>query len=308
MVDSAAIYQFIERKYDELEEKDGGYYPSKHDNHVFKKASERFSISLEKVERKYNEYKKVEDEILLKRIDKYPSALRKKKQKELAVEIIRSNKDLPWSSNSDKTTSLQSGLSTIRDEYIDIVEEAGENGWSIPMNLKLLKLEELKEKDKNIRNFDHFFVEYYNSKKFNLLVKHVNKSNISLNHRELFNQCVDAYREDKYLICINGLIPILEGELSRFCDNKKNIRMMKVCKENMEATENDNKLISHLIWASCYKLISKLYQKSDFDGDEPIALNRHWILHGRSNTLRGKEDCLRLFNAIYTIISVERYI
>ncbi|TCT17126.1 hypothetical protein EDC18_101424 [Natranaerovirga pectinivora] len=308
-VESGMVYQFVENKYDELKDKDGKYYPSLHDKLVFELAAEEFSITPLEAEKKYSEYSKVEAQLVVKKLNRLPKALKKKREMEMLTNIVKNNGDLPYADlEGPATEPIKSGLITLRDEYKTIVESAGSYGWAIPMSINLSRLEPLRDKENKVGEFDAFFIDYYYNKNFELLVKHVNKSKINDVQKGLFNDCVDAYNSEKYLLCINGLMPILEGILSQFGNDPIDVRMMKICRFNMDKTESDKKLINHLVWASCYSFISNLYKKSDFTSAEPTILNRHWILHGRTNTEWGAEDCIRLFNAIYTVSSLLRYI
>lgn len=307
-IEAGMVFQSVENKYDELKNKDGEYYPSRHDKLAFEMAAIEFDITASEAEKKYLEYSELEAQLVVKKLNKLPKALKKKREMEMLSNIVKNNGDLPYAElEGPATEPIKSGLITIRDEYKTIIESAGNNGWSIPMSIKLSMLEPLRGKENNVEVFDTFFVEYYSDKNFKLLVKHVNNSRISEVQKGLFNDCVDAYEDGKYLLCINGLMPILEGILSQFGGDPTDVRMMKICKYNMDKTENENKLINHLVWVSSYSFVSNLYKKSDFTSDEPTILNRHWILHGRTNTVWKAEDCLRLFNAIYTIGSLLKY-
>src|SRR4030095_698695 len=57
-----------------------------------------------------------------------------------------------------------------------------------------------------------------------------------------------------------------------------------------------------LIWKSVATFMEKLYENSDFSGNRPFLINRHWILHGRDATAWTVADSIRLFNALQTIV------
>lgn len=139
------------------------------------------------------------------------------------------------------------------------------------------------------------------------MVKLVKNSSIRTTQKELFDQCLESFTRKNYQICITALITILEGLLSEFGDDKKDIKMIRICRFQMDQTKTDKKIINHLVWVSFYYFIKELYDKSEFDKSEPDRLNRHWILHGRSDKQVGEEDCLRLFNAIYSLITMLKY-
>lgn len=95
---------------------------------------------------------------------------------------------------------------------------------------------------------------------------------------------------------------VIEGILSTFWEDKKNIRMMQVCQAKVDKLANEAEhIIKKYIWISYNKFISKLYEKNDFSKDELGFINRHWLLHGRSAYKIEELDCLRLFNAVSSI-------
>jgi hypothetical protein len=117
----------------------------------------------------------------------------------------------------------------------------------------------------------------------------------------------ESFNHSRYLICTTALITILEGLLSEFGDDKKDIRMIRICRFQMDQTKTDKKIINHLVWVSFFNFIKELYDKSAFDESEPDRINRHWILHGRTDKQVGEADCLRLFNAIYSLVTMLKY-
>lgn len=310
-LEDGKIYEFIVNKYSELKSRDGGYYASSHDEEVFKIASNEFNMSIEELDNIYYKFQEISTKKQMEKLNKLPNILRNKKRIEMMGDILKNNKDLPfYKLEGEPINPIKSGLAIINEEYIELAKEVGENGWTIPMVMGLNKFEELsslcvscKEEEKQ-GIYNKFFSTYYNSNNFKLMVKHINKSEITKTRKALFNDCVDAYNSYKYLLCINSLATILEGLLSDLDDDKTNIKMMKICKGNMDATQRDKKLIINLVWTSFYSFISTLYKKSNFDEDEPLIINRHWLLHGRTDREYDKEDCLRLFNSIYTIVSI----
>ncbi len=305
------IYEFIENKYSELRDRDGGYYPSKHDEEVFKEASVKFDMTIEELDKVYDSFQQVSVQQQIKKLDKLPKVLREKRRFEMMRDILKNNRDLPFYKLEDETINpIKSGLLIINEEYLEVAKNIGENGWTIPMTMGLNKFKKLVDiftDEGEVSVYNNFFSSFYNGKNFKSLIKHVNNSSIMSSRNELFNDCVEAYQYGKYMLCINSLVPMLEGILSKLDEDKTNIWMMKICKENVEKTEHENKLILNLVWVSFHSFISTIYKKSNFNEDEPTLVNRHWILHGRTEREYGKEDCLRLFNAIYTIVSILRY-
>jgi len=306
-IENGRIYEYVENLYDDLKMKDGGYFPSKHDKVVFESAANEFDITKEEAEKIYNSFSKVAKKLEFK-LNRLPKKQRQEKREEILSNILKNNKDLPFGEvEGPATEDIKSGLDTIYEEYSEIAMLIGKNGWTIPMSMGMSKLDALIDKVINIDLLDEFFKDYYNEKMFKTMLKHVKNSNLNSTQVELFLDCVETFKKGRYLISTTSLITILEGILSQFGNDKKDIRMIKICRFQMDRTKNDRKFINHLVWTSFFHFISELYNKSEFDKDEPESLNRHWILHGRTDKQLGEADCLRLFNAIYSLTTMMKF-
>lgn len=97
------------------------------------------------------------------------------------------------------------------------------------------------------------------------------------------------------------VLSVIEGILSEFSDDKQDVRMMKVCQKKVDTFPSTGSTIQKHIWISYNNFIRNLYQKSDFSADEPETINRHWLLHGRSDFEIDEMDCIRLFNAVQSL-------
>ena len=53
--------------------------------------------------------------------------------------------------------------------------------------------------------------------------------------------------------------------------------------------------IGNYVWIS-YKFIRNLYEKGYINTNEPETINRHWLLHGRSDYETNDLNCIRLFS------------
>lgn len=307
-ITNGRIYEYIENLYDNLKARDGKYYPSKHDDYVFLQASKEFNIEKEEVEKIYKSFNKFVAKKLELQLQRLPKKDRQKRREEMLSNILKNNGDLPFGDiEGPATEGIKSGLDTIHEELNNIAILIGKNGWTIPMSMGLSSLDVLSDKSIDIEVLDEFFGNYYTPKKFKTLTKHVARSGLNDTQKAHFSDCVDAYNTGKHLLCVTSLITILEGTLSKFGDDENDVRMMRICRYYMDVTKNNNKIITHLIWTSFYYFICELYKKSDFDKEEPNNLNRHWILHGRTGQDLGDIDCLRLFNAIYSLTTMMKY-
>lgn len=226
--ENGRVYEFIENLYDELNKQDGGYFPSKHDAYVFERASEEFGISIEDAQKIYDGFGKHVAKLLELKLQRLPKKERQKRREEILTNIIKNNRDLPFHElEGPATEDIKSGLDTIDEEYSKISELIGVNGWTIPMSMGLSKLDDLLDKEITIELLDSFFTGFYTGKNLKLMVKHVKNSSIKTTQKELFNQCLESFSRKNYLICTTALITILEGLLSEFGDDKKDIRMIK---------------------------------------------------------------------------------
>ncbi|MFD4927695.1 hypothetical protein ACFWMS_02050 [Peribacillus butanolivorans] len=189
-------------------------------------------------------------------------------------------------------------------EYIS--KKIGLSGWTVPFSITFADMDLFEKDSLTRRDIDAIFYKYYSEDEIfeSMIDAILSNKNIERWH-EAIEQCVYAHKNKMFILSISTLIPILEGILSTFENNKTNIKMMKVCKEMLETT--DNKSIKKIMWISCYHFISTLYQKSDFSGTEPETVNRHWILHGRTAFNNSEIDSIRIFNAIETVSKIMKY-
>lgn len=108
-------------------------------------------------------------------------------------------------------------------------------------------------------------------------------------------------------ICITTLISVLEGVISTFGDDPKDVRIMRICSFNAGEEMRNRKNIESLCWLSMYEFVKDLFPKSDFCQPEPDMINRHWIQHGRTSHTVESIDCLRVFNALSTMANIEQF-
>jgi hypothetical protein len=203
-----------------------------------------------------------------------------------------------------------------------LAEYMGKFGWTVPYSTingffnGALKHDALSQgvTVTNEEISSYFMSHYSEDNNFDLMINSImNNSEIKQCHQAI-EQSVYAYKNNMFILSISTLIPVLEGILSTFEEDKTNIRMIKVCKEMVDAVEerltidptNLQAILNKTLWISCYHFITALYQKSDFSGAEPEMINRHWILHGRTAFNNSQIDSIRIFNAIETVSSIVR--
>lgn len=188
----------------------------------------------------------------------------------------------------------------------NVITKIDETGWTLPTEMAIYPINVLGQTSE-IKDINQFFYWYFTeNERYNFvgLVDGILSSNIDEKFKTTIKECVFAYENKKYIITSITLITVIEGILSRFYPDKTNVRMMKVCQIQVDKIEEKNSIIEKYVWLSYNNFVRKLYEKSDFSNTEPSFINRHWLLHGRSEYNLTEIDCLRLFNAVSSICSI----
>lgn len=190
-----------------------------------------------------------------------------------------------------------------------IVDKLADEGWTLPVELNIYAVNTIGSTNE-IADVNRFLLRYYTKENYlqaKKMLEDILSAPIDESIKNLIKECWFAFENKKYFICANSLVAAVEGILSTFWEDKKNIWMMQVCQAKVDALANEtDHLIEKYIWISYSKFIRKLYEKSDFNNDEPRFINRHWLLHGRSSYNIEELDCLRLFNAVSSISTVAK--
>lgn len=126
----------------------------------------------------------------------------------------------------------------------------------------------------------------------------------------LFSQSVEAFNDRKYNLAVVGFTSVFDGALSNvsgMTDTNINKRLDPIIKKLEEKEDIDNAEYAILaLLLTFQKTMGKFTLHSDFSHKEPSYLNRHWIMHGRSQKRRTKIDCIRLINIIYGLILINQ--
>ena len=84
-----SIYNYCRQRWNYYENRDGGYYPSKHDSKVLEETASYFSLSIQEVEDAFNKVDKIKVNEMMKKL-----TLEQKMQ--LGVNILEGNAESPW--------------------------------------------------------------------------------------------------------------------------------------------------------------------------------------------------------------------
>ena len=193
------------------------------------------------------------------------------------------------------------------DKELDIVvSKLSTEGWTLPAELNIYALKTIANTNKldDINAFLKWFFTTEDFRKTKDMVNGIKASPIKEGLKNLTDQCWHAFQNKLYAVCATSLLSVIEGILSEFSDDKQDVRMMKVCQKKVDTFPSTGSTIQKHVWISYNNFIRNLYQKSDFSADEPETINRHWLLHGRSDFEIDEMDCIRLFNAVQSLCMI----
>lgn len=193
------------------------------------------------------------------------------------------------------------------DKTLDVaVEKLVKEGWTLPAELPITAVNALGNTDilDDVNSFMEQFYAYDDYRNMKAMLKGIQESKIKEGLKKLVNECWNAFNSKMYAICATSLLSVIEGILSEFSDDKQDVRMMKVCQKHVDSFPSDGSTIMKHVWISYNQFIRNLYQKSDFTANELDIINRHWLLHGRSDFEVEEIECMKLFNAIHSLCIV----
>ncbi|RAI84426.1 hypothetical protein DET54_1254 [Paenibacillus pabuli] len=225
-------------------------------------------------------------------------------QEKNAIKLPEALKSVAKSLNFNKI-EIPKILINTDDRYFLAAENLGKKGWTIPFSFTPRQIAFFEDLSLSNEIIDNFFLEYYlEEDNFNRLLTMIYDVQLLAQWHPAIKQCEIAHRNELYILSISTLIPILEGVLSKFEDDKNNIRMIRVCKEKLEESVAMNSGVQTIMWTSCLHFVTTLYSKSDFSEPKPQLINRHWILHGRTEIVNSEVESIRLFNTLETIANI----
>lgn len=193
------------------------------------------------------------------------------------------------------------------DKTLDVVvTKLVAEGWTLPAELPISAVNALGNTDEldDVNPFMEQFYSYDDYRNMKSMIKGIQESKIKEGLIKLVTECWSAFNTKMYAMCATSLLSVIEGILSEFSDDKQDVRMMKVCQKHVDNFPSDGSTVLKHVWISYNQFIRNLYQKSDFTADEPEAINRHWLLHGRSDFEVEEIECMKLFNAIHSLCMV----
>ncbi len=193
------------------------------------------------------------------------------------------------------------------DETLDkLIDKLASEGWTLPAELGTYAVNALSNIEE-IEGINQFLVMFFKQNDYELANKMVDSilsSSISEGLKKMIRECWAAFQGHLYAICATSLLVVIEGVLSEFSEDKGNVKMMKVCQKQVDDFPTGGSTIAKHTWISYNQFIQNLYKNCDFNSEEPEEINRHWLLHGRSDYEITELDCIRLFNAVQSLCIV----
>lgn len=195
---------------------------------------------------------------------------------------------------------------SIRNALTDLAtrgERLADAGWTLPEFLDFSELRNLLDTDSKI-DLDALIVDLYSrdeGRELTRLRDEIVQNELLDPYRRVIEQAFRAYERCDYLIVVPALLAALEGLLATVDNRIRSRRVTPIdWARNRESAQSEGSM-HKVLWGSIAFFTEKLWQRSDFSGDGPPSLNRHWILHGREMQDVDQADALRLFQALHSI-------
>jgi hypothetical protein len=217
-----------------------------------------------------------------------------------------------WDSIEESTTSFQKTIAEcirLNRDALERVELLAALGWTLPMEMSLPEFHALVMQDNtSVEGVDEWFIGYYSrdeGAEFDSLRDRLLKSGDLAFWRLLLEQIFDAYRRGQFAICVPSLLSVLEGLIAvpwgvKAFHNERCRK--KFFEQKVGAADPDS--IDQFQWKSVAAFVQTVFEGVDPNREYSIP-KRNLILHGKSDPAKwNRADCLRLFQAIDTILSL----
>jgi hypothetical protein len=199
--------------------------------------------------------------------------------------------------------------------HIEAGRTLASKGWTIPGWIyysELIDLSQMADTD-----IDDYFTTAYSENGFERLKK-LSASLVQDSGFEPWKTTIEQAEEcitaGKHQVTIPALLSILEGYTIRNMikpigrDAKRPHLLDHLKKLQKRAFDNGDMitLIPAIPWTSAFTFLGNLFETYWFDEPAPSFINRHWVLHGRSEVDWKLADALRLLTALDTLSRVQR--
>lgn len=145
--------------------------------------------------------------------------------------------------------------------------------------------------------------------KINEIIEILGEERLMSPYKGLYLQAIGAYENGAYDLSVLGFLAIIDGLLSDIAKDQIEVGITKRVKEIVDIEDfhfdqDDVSINEGIKRVAILKASKALGRHIPFNRHEPNALNRHWVMHGRSRTKKTKSDCNRLILFLHGLISV----
>ena len=195
------------------------------------------------------------------------------------------------------------------DERLKKMEPAahalGASGWTVPIWGPLFLAEDLIQIAPK-EQFDSLFEGEYAADRRKLEREMFNRllsAPTTQRWRPMLGEIQAAYRRKHYRVAVPALLSVLEGSVFFAADRASSKRQLQsVLKDQLAKSTGSYERVA---WASLSGFVGLVYGSHHFSKAPPQGINRHWVMHGRAEPQWQRVDCLRLLQALDTLVAAE---
>ena len=131
-----------------------------------------------------------------------------------------------------------------------------------------------------------------------MLIQRCKESDYIQDYRGLYNQILNAYDREDYLLACIGLFSLVDGLLadcSGIHGTAFQTRLDCIAGKVANKTElNEIDRKTFCIYEAFKEFDCSVFKNSRFSEEEPQAVNRHWDVHGRTHREHTRIDFLKI--------------
>lgn len=186
-------------------------------------------------------------------------------------------------------------------------EAMGRAGWTMPLNASFPECIELLQAATSPESADKAFVAFYSKddrEPLKELLANLRQQPKVTEFRELLEEVAFALEAQKFRLAVPALLAAFDGVTLRCWDKGvwKKLAREDFLTRKLESLEKGS--ADHIYWSAIEAFAETLYTPVLGDAPKPQLLSRHWVMHGRGPADGNLADCLRLLQAIHTVVSL----
>ena len=195
------------------------------------------------------------------------------------------------------------------DDFKQIGEHVGENGWVVPadfLSMPFGLIQKIYSKI-NKNDLDEAMTKYFEQNIAEIMQKFENTT-LDNHTKELLLQSYGAFNTGFFHPAITSLTAIADGLLDESLkdwDCTKTQFIVRADKLNDEQEHiGYTGLYNFVVMVSLQKFTETYMQDARFNKPEPNIYNRHWVMHGRGKRPLTKKDYFQIFSFINALIFI----